>query len=190
MSYLGLRNESFVLLNVWKVVRNEAKWKTYNLNLKEARKIKSSDKEKEGEDADHMDVDELEGPPRPMGQKRAKKAALENNGKRKESDIEELDKFGKIQSEEHANRLKILDVQQKLSSEKIEQAKLAHLAAKEQKEAAEKQREAKKFELEAKMFETYNHLMLVDKSLMSDEEREDHANTMKCLKKKLFPDYS
>ncbi|CAN6238539.1 unnamed protein product [Urochloa humidicola] len=180
----------FVLLNVWKVVRNEAKWKTYNLNLKEARKIKSSDKEKEGEDADHMDVDELEGPPRPMGQKRAKKAALENNGKRKESDIEELDKFGKIQSEEHANRLKILDVQQKLSSEKIEQAKLAHLAAKEQKEAAEKQREAKKFELEAKMFETYNHLMLVDKSLMSDEEREDHANTMKCLKKKLFPDYS
>jgi len=35
-------------------------------------------------------------------------------------------------------------VQEKLSSEKIEQSKLAHLAAKEQKEAAQLQREAKK----------------------------------------------
>ncbi|CAO2187489.1 unnamed protein product [Urochloa humidicola] len=178
----------FVLMNVWKVVRNEAKWITYNLKLKEARKRKSSGKEKETEDVDHIDVDELEGPPRPMGQKRAKKAAFEKNGKRKDSDVEELEKFGKIQSEEHANRLKVLEVQQKLSSEKMEQAKLAHLAAKEQKEAAEKQREARKFELEAKMFETYNRLLSLDKSLMSDEEKEDHANTMKCLKKKLFPD--
>jgi hypothetical protein len=77
-----------------------------------------------------------------------------------------------------------------LSTEKIEQAKLAHLAAKEQKEAAEKQREARKFEVEAKMFETYNRLLSLDKSLMSDEEKEDHANTMKYLKKKLFPDYN
>jgi hypothetical protein len=53
-------------------------------------------------------------------------------------DLEELDKFGKIQCEEHANRLKVLEVQQKLSYEKIEQAKLAHLAAMEQKEVAEK----------------------------------------------------
>jgi len=38
------------------------------------------------------------------------------------------------------------------------------------------------------MFETYNRLLSVDKSLMTDEEKEDHAITMKCLKKKLFPD--
>ncbi|XP_025808074.1 uncharacterized protein LOC112886393 [Panicum hallii] len=186
----GQKLGPFVLMDVWYAVRNEAKWITHNIGLKEARKKKSSDKEKEGEDVDHMDVDELEDPPRPMGQKRAKKAALEKNSKRKESDTEELDKFGKIQSEEHANRLKVLEVQQKLSTEKIEQAKLAHLAAKEQKEAAEKQREARKFEVEAKMFETYNRLLSLDKSLMSDEEKEDHANTMKYLKKKLFPDYN
>jgi len=35
-------------------------------------------------------------------------------------------------------------VQEKLSSEKIEQAKLAHLAAKEQKEAAQLQKGGKK----------------------------------------------
>ena len=30
-------------------------------------------------------------------------------------DLEELDKFGKIQCEEHANRLKVLEVQKKLT---------------------------------------------------------------------------
>jgi hypothetical protein len=90
-----------------------------------------------------------------------------------------------------------LEVQEKLSCQKIEQAKLAHLAAKEQKEAAhaqreaaEAQREARKLELEAKMFDTYNKLLVVDVSLMSDEEKKDHASTMKCLKKKIFSDYN
>ncbi|KAF0888448.1 hypothetical protein E2562_014259 [Oryza meyeriana var. granulata] len=80
-----------------------------------------------------------------MGQKKAKKAAQDKKGKAKvsDSDIEELNTFGKLQSEEHANRLKVLEIQQKLSSEKLEQAKLAHLAAKEQKEAAKEQKEAR-----------------------------------------------
>jgi hypothetical protein len=45
-------------------------------------------------------------------------------------------------------------------------------------------------ELEAKMFDTYNKLSVVDLSLMSDEEKKDHASTMKCLKKKIFSDYN
>ncbi|CAN6363767.1 unnamed protein product [Urochloa humidicola] len=89
------------------------------------------------------------------------------------------DRFHK--DEQNASRLKVLEVQQKLSSEKLESAKIAHLAAKEQKEA-------RKYELESRMFETYNHLLTMDLSLMSDEEKLDHANTMKCLKKKLFAD--
>lgn len=36
------------------------------------------------------------------------------------------------------------------------------------------------------MFETYNRLLSMDLSLMSDEEILDHANTLKCLEKKLF----
>nr|CAB3454169.1 unnamed protein product [Digitaria exilis] len=144
----------FGLMDVWRAVRNEAKWITYNIGLKEARKKKGSvtgNEGKEAKDVENIDDDEFEDPGRPMGQKRAKKAALEKKKEPKDSDIEELDKFGKLQTEEHANRLKVLEVQQKLSTEKIEQAKLAHLAAKEQKEAAEKQREARKLELEAKM---------------------------------------
>nr|CAB3491208.1 unnamed protein product [Digitaria exilis] len=173
----------FVLMDIWHAVGNEAMWITYNIGLKEACKKKSSVNGKEGTD--------VQQPGRPMGHKIAKKAKLEKHSKAeaKDSDIEELDKFGKIQIEEHANQLKVLEVQKKLSTEKIEQEKLAHLSAKEQKEAAEKQREARKLELEAKMLETYNRLLSLDKTLMSDEEKEDHANTIKCLKKKLFSDY-
>jgi len=147
----------FVLMDVWNTVKNEAKWVTYNSGLKKARKRKGSGKEKEGEDVSHTDADELE-----------------EQGDH--IDLEELDKFGKIQSEEHANRLKVLEVQEKLSFEKIEQAKLAYRAAKELKES-------KKYELECKMFDTFNHLQSLDVSLMSDEEKKDHASTMKCLKK-------
>lgn len=35
-----------------------------------------------------------------------------------------------------------------------------------------------------------NRLLAMDVALMSDEEKLEHANTMKCLKKKLFSDYN
>ncbi|CAN6359926.1 unnamed protein product [Urochloa humidicola] len=114
-----------------------------------------------------------------MGQKQTKKLKYAKSKEVDHIDLEELDKFGKIQDEQNANRLKVLEVQQKLSSEKMEQTKLVHLAAKEQKEA-------RKYELKSKMFETFNHLLSMDLSLMSGEEKLDHASTMKCLKKKLF----
>ncbi|RLN04940.1 hypothetical protein C2845_PM13G09020 [Panicum miliaceum] len=176
----------FVLMEVWNTVKIEAKWITYNTGLKPARKRKGSGKEKEGEDSSHIDVDELDEQPRPMGQKAAKKQKYAKSKEVEHVYLEELDKFGEIQCEEHANRLKVLEVQQKLSSEKIEQAKLAHLAPKEQKEVAEMQREARKYELETRMFDTYNRLLSMDVSLMFDEEKLDHANTMKYLKKRLF----
>lgn len=126
----------FVLMDVWYAVRNEAKWVTYNLGLKEARKRKVSGKEA-GEDVEHAGAEEHAERPRPMGQKQAKKVArdIKANSKLSDNDIEEIQTFGKIQSEEHANRLKVLEVQQKLSSDTLESAKIAHLAAKEQKEA-------------------------------------------------------
>ncbi|CAO1943520.1 unnamed protein product [Urochloa humidicola] len=89
------------------------------------------------------------------------------------------DRFHK--DEHNANRMKVLEVQQKLSSEKIEQAKM-------QMEAPKVQREARKLEVEARMYQTYNRLLSVDTSLMSDEEKVDHENTLKFLQKKLFAD--
>jgi hypothetical protein len=164
--------------------------------LKQARKRKSSDKDDEGEHMSDADRDELEEIPRSTGQKSAKKAAFQKkaaNGNKKVNDstyLEEIITFGKVQADDHANRLKVLEVQQKLSSEKIEQAKLAHLAAMEQKEAALEQKEARKLEVETKMFDTYNKLLTLDVSFMSAEDKIDHANTMRCLKKKIFADYN
>jgi hypothetical protein len=148
----------------------------YNKGLKQACKRKSSDKDDEEEDMDNnADLEDVEEIPRPIGQKAAKKASFEKkatNANKKAIDpidLEEMNTFGKIQADEHANWLKVMEVQEKLSSQKIEQAKLAHLAAKEQKEATqaqreaeEAQREARKLELEAKMFDTYNKLLVVD----------------------------
>jgi hypothetical protein len=96
----------------------------------------------------------------------------------------------KIQADEHANRLKVLEVQEKLSSKKVEQVNLVHLAAKELKESTEVQREARKYEAEARMFETCNHLLALNVALLSDEEKVEHAATM-CLRsrRKLFSDY-
>nr|CAB3452548.1 unnamed protein product [Digitaria exilis] len=87
----------FVLMDVWYAVRNEVKWVTYNLGLKQARKRKVSGKEA-GEDIEHVDVEENAERPRPMGQKQGKKVArdIKANSKLSDSDIEELQTFGKI----------------------------------------------------------------------------------------------
>ncbi|KAF8722788.1 hypothetical protein HU200_021913 [Digitaria exilis] len=144
--------------------------------------------EKEGEGEAQNSGDEIDEKPRPIGQKEAKKLKSAKSKDVEHIDLEELDKFGKIKDEQNANRLKVLEMQQKLSSEKSEQTRLAHLAAKEQKDAAVMQRDARKYELETRMFETYNHLLSMDVSVMSNEQKEDHASTLKCLKKKLFAD--
>ncbi|KAF0926738.1 hypothetical protein E2562_027168 [Oryza meyeriana var. granulata] len=57
-----------------------------------------------------------------------------------------LGPFVGIEEETNANRMKILELQQKLSSEKLETTKLAHLSAQETKEG-------KKLEKESKMME-------------------------------------
>jgi len=75
-----------------------------------------------------------------MGQKAAKKSALAAKGKSKAmgddgkseestNHVEKLDKLSKIQEEVNANRMKVLEMQQKLSSDKIETTRLTHLTA-------------------------------------------------------------
>ncbi|CAL5079403.1 unnamed protein product [Urochloa decumbens] len=180
----------YVLMEVWKICRDVPKWKTYNEDLKNARKRKSFHLEGDSQEDDKI-PDEM--PKRPMGQKAAKKAALAANGKlkgssssddgqSKESPID-LDKFGRyriFQEENNEQRMKLLDRQEKLSSEKLEATKIAHLTAQEYKEG-------KKLEKESKMMETYINLMSQDTSSMSDEERGQRVSMMKCLMKTLFP---
>ena len=131
-------------------------------------------------------------PERPSGQKATKKAALaakgkskgsnlDDDGKSKESviDVEKLDKFRKIQDYLNANLMKVLKVQQKLLSEKLETTRLAHLTAKETTEA-------KRLEKESKMMQTYNTLISQDTSSISDEEKAERVAAMKCFRITLF----
>jgi len=101
--YLDHKLGPFVIKNVWKICREVPKWKTYNEELKNARKRKSYHLEEDVENVDSED----EMPKRPMGQKAAKKSALAAKGKSKAmgddgkseestNHVEKLDKLSKI----------------------------------------------------------------------------------------------
>ncbi|RLN39642.1 hypothetical protein C2845_PM01G36130 [Panicum miliaceum] len=170
----------FLLMEVWKICREVSKWKTCNEQLRNTRKRKSFHLEG-GSQENEEPYDEM--PKRPMGQKAAKKAALDAKGKSKgmgsdESgnskksaiDLDKLGRYSKFQEETNEKRLKILEVQQKLSSEKLEATKIAHLTAQENKEG-------KKLEKESKMMEALNK----DTSAMSDEEKAERVAVMNDL---------
>ncbi|CAD6341783.1 unnamed protein product [Miscanthus lutarioriparius] len=114
------------------------------------------------EDVQNVESED-EMPKRPIGQKAAKKAAkraalaakgkskaMGDDGKLKESaiDVGKLDKLSKIQ-EANANRMKVLELQQKLSFDKIETTRLAHLTAQENRES-EKLEMERRLEMESK----------------------------------------
>lgn len=199
----------FVLKNVWKICREVPKWKTYNEDLKNARKRKTYHLVEDGENLQTAD----EMPKRPPGQRAAKEAALAaknkskamgDDGKSKESaiDVEKLDKLSKIQEEANSNRMKVLELQQKLSSDKIETTRLAHLTAQENRESKKLEMEGrrlemegkklemegKKLEVEGKMMDAYNNLISQDTSSMTDDEKSERVAGMKCLRKMLFPE--
>jgi len=153
--YLDHKLGPFVIKNVWKICREVPKWKTYNEELKNARKRKSYHLEEDVENVDSED----EMPKRPMGQKAAKKSALAAKGKSKAmgddgkseesaNHVEKLDKLSKIQEEVNANRMKVLEMQQKLSSDKIETTRLTHLTAQENRESKKLEMEGRRFEME------------------------------------------
>ncbi|CAD6256148.1 unnamed protein product [Miscanthus lutarioriparius] len=178
--YLDHKLGPFMIKNVWKICRDVAKWKTYNEELKNARKRKSYHLE---EDASQRQWDD---------------------GKSKESAIhvEKLDKLSKSQEEAITNRMKVLELEQKLSSDKIETTRLAHLAAQENRESKKLEMEGrrlemeskklemegKKLEKESKMMDAYNNLISQDTSSMTDDEKSERVAAMKCLRKMLFPE--
>jgi hypothetical protein len=182
----------FLLEKVWKICRDVPKWKSYNELLKNARKRKSFNLEGDSEENED-NVDEM--PERPIGQKAAKKAALaakkskikgssgSDDGHSKDSPIE-LDKFerySKFQDSNTDRRMKMLDRQEKISTNKLEATRVAQLTAQDY-------REGKKLEKETRMMETYNNLASKDTSSMSDDEKAQRLSMLKKLEKALFPE--
>ncbi|CAL5035013.1 unnamed protein product [Urochloa decumbens] len=180
----------FMMMEVWKICRDVPKWKTYNENLKNARKRKSFHLEADSdENEDTCD----ETPKRPMGLKQAKMAALaarkgkgsnsSDDGHSKESPIEpdKFDRYSKFQETSNEKRMKLLDRQEKITSDKLEATRVAQLIAQDYKEG-------KKLEKETKMMETCNNLASQDISSMSDEEKAQRVRMMKKLEMALFPE--
>ncbi|CAL5023240.1 unnamed protein product [Urochloa decumbens] len=180
----------YMLMEVWKICRDVPKWKTYNENLKNARKRKSFHLES-GSEQNEDTGDET--PKRPMGQKQAKLAALaakkgkgsssSEDGHSKESPIQldKLDRYSRFQETNNEKRMKLLDRQEKIASDKLEATRIAQLTAQDYKEG-------KKLEKETKMMETYNNLASQDVSSMSNEEKAQRVRMMKNLEKALFPE--
>ncbi|PWZ18200.1 hypothetical protein Zm00014a_029120 [Zea mays] len=125
--------------------KTQAKWFSYNDH---------SNKRKEMDSSNPI-VDEAEDLelPRPIGQKAAKKAAYDAT-----------DKVAKKGAKKAAYDAidKVLEMQQKISNDKIEASKLSLQAAKDEKEA-------RLLEKESKMLETYACLLKQDMSAMHDE---------------------
>ncbi|KAG2620042.1 hypothetical protein PVAP13_3NG103001 [Panicum virgatum] len=113
----------FTLMDVWYLIRNEPKWKTYNDGLKDARKRKTSHQaaDEVSDEAEDMDRDDN---PRPPGQKATKKALFESKGKVAEANLAD-DEEMQFLKEAQANRMKVLEMQQKLSAERLESSRLS-----------------------------------------------------------------
>jgi predicted RND superfamily exporter protein len=116
--------------------------------------------------------------PRPsMGVKNAK-AERDGKGKNKQvsKDMEELDRYIEAQEEASKNRTAVLEVQKRISQDKVEASRLALEAAKENKEAKTK----------AKMLEQYTKLLTHDTSGMPDDMKAEHLKAISLMRETLW----
>ncbi|CAD6225292.1 unnamed protein product [Miscanthus lutarioriparius] len=88
-------------------------------------------------------------------------------------DIEdELHSFLDAQKATNEGHIEMLETQRRVSSEKLESRRLAHLAAKENKEAV--------------MLETYRSLLTHDTTGMDEDVKAEHVLALRCLRESLF----
>ncbi|CAD6221546.1 unnamed protein product [Miscanthus lutarioriparius] len=85
---------------------------------------------------------------------------------------DELNNFLDAQKAANEGRAEMLETQRRVSSEKLESRRLAHLAAKEHKEAV--------------MLETYRSLLMQNTTGMPEDVKAEHMLALKCLRESLF----
>jgi hypothetical protein len=95
--------------------------------------------------------------------------------------LDKFERYSKFQEANSERRMKMLDRQEKIASDKLEATRLAQLTTQDYKEG-------KKFDKETKMMETYNNLTAQDTSSMTNEEKMQRLSMLKKLEKALFPE--
>jgi len=161
--YEEYKDGPFTFKHCWKILRDEPKWQ---VQLEEGEQSNKRNLDTEGSVGELMPyLAQSEG--RPIGNKKAKKEA-----KKCPSQMDDvLQQLTKLQGT-NESREKMLETQKHVSSEKLESARLNHLAAKENAKSA--------------MLETYRALSMKDTSAMPDDVRVEHLAFLRCVRESIF----
>nr|TKV99834.1 hypothetical protein SEVIR_8G070000v2 [Setaria viridis] len=162
----------FAYRHCWEVLSKELKWEAYLERLEDVEPEKrkfSVDEEVEQQ----FSLDDIRDE-RSIGGKKVKE---QHKKKKKDQtsiiDIEdELHSFLDAQKAANEGRTEMLETQKRVSSEKLESRRLAHLAAKEHKEVV--------------MIETYRSLLMQNTSGMDDNVKAEHVLALRCLRESIF----
>lgn len=156
----------------WEACKKFPKWHAYNAQMHGSKKRDVADLGDVGVKSSPDDI-----PRPPMG---VKKAKAERDGKCKNKqvskDMEELNRYIEAQEEANKNRTAVLEVQKRISHDKVEASRLALEAAKENKEAKTK----------SKMLEQYTKLLTHDTTGMPDDMKAEHLKAISLMRETLW----
>lgn len=155
----------FTVLHCWKVLRDEPKWHAVLEELEKPHKRSLDD----GSDTlSQKDIGEKE---RPIGRNEAKKQRNgKGKGKGKDDDDslrEDMKKYMDVQAAASKRHEEFLGTQHRISDAKVEVARLRR---------------------EAVLTESYQKMMSMDTSQMTDEMKAEHVMGLKMLREKLLGD--
>jgi hypothetical protein len=158
------KGKPFTLIHWWRTLKNQPKWCAHVDLMAKEKNNKST-------------VIDVEDGQRPIGRDAAK---AERNGKSKKQGAldgvvflgEKIDKVVEAQTAARNQRIQLTEVHQRMSSERLEAARLSRDSAKEQKEA--------------KMLEVLNSLLCQDTSEMTDQAKVVREKAIESLTDKLF----
>jgi hypothetical protein len=155
----------FIVMNCWKVLRDEPKWHAVLEDLERSNKRKLGDEGEVGNSTPTSeDTREKEYP---TGVKEAKRQC-NGKGKVRANDNgldEDIKRYMDIQASTKKRHEEFVKVQLRVSDAKVEAARLKR---------------------EAAMLKTYNSFMGMNTREMTDELKVEHAMGLKCLREKLF----
>uniref|UniRef100_J3MLI2 No apical meristem-associated C-terminal domain-containing protein n=1 Tax=Oryza brachyantha TaxID=4533 RepID=J3MLI2_ORYBR len=150
----------FTLLHCWKILRDEPKWHAI---LEEPDKSNK----RSWDDGDTVRLEDIGEKERPMGRNEAKKQR-NNKGKFKDDDPslhEEMKKYMDIQVVASKRHEEFIETQQRISDAKVEAARLRR---------------------EFVLLKSYQKLLTMDTSQMTDDMKAEHVIGLKILKDKLL----
>lgn len=174
--YRSRYKHHFTYVHWWRVVRDSPKWNAHIAA------------EGQGTKRSSPDLDGNNAPPnvRPIGCKQAKKMKANGNGTASTVVEQQLEKLVNAQTEINAGMSDMKEFQERLSSQKVEAAKLSYMAAKENKETKMLENKTKMMEHRSNMVDKFSEMLNVDTSTMEPWAKQAHLRAVTALSDELF----